>query len=120
MSQTTYRQTKRLPVDLFVNKFMGDEPFACRTRDLSAEGAYLLKLIEPLRNEEDDVVGLEFTLPGSSEVIWATGQVIRDESKPGKEGVAVKFVAMADRHKKMLRDFVEDAEGWVVTGPKLT
>ncbi len=114
MTPATYRQTKRLPVDLFINKFMGDEPFACRTRDLSADGAYLLKLIEPLRNEADEIIGLEFTLPGSSEVIWATGQVMRDDANPGKEGVAVKFVAMADRHRKMLQDFVEHAEGWVI------
>lgn len=114
MTLATYRQTKRLPVDLFVNKFMGDEPFACRTRDLSANGLYLRKLIEPTRIEADDVIGLEFTLPGSTEVIWATGHVVRDETKPGEEGVAVKFVAMADRHRAMLHDFVENAEGWVV------
>ena len=118
MALATYRQTKRLPVDLFVNKFMGDEPFACRTRDLSADGAYLRKLIEPMRTETDDTIGLEFTLPGSSEVIWATGQVMRDDASVGQEGVAVKFLAMAERHRQMLQDFIEHADGWIVSSPK--
>ena len=112
--ETTYRQHKRLAVDLFVNKFVGDEPFACRTIDLSQTGVYLRKLIEPSR-ADGDVVGLEFTLPGSREVIWASGEVVRDEESEQLEGVAIKFVSMAERHRKMLCDFIDHADGWVVS-----
>ena len=112
--ETTYRQHKRLAVDLFVNKFVGDEPFACRTKDLSQTGVYLRKLIEPDR-ADGDLVGLEFTLPGSREVIWASGEVVRDVEAAHEEGVAIRFVSMADRHRKMLCDFIDNADGWVVT-----
>ncbi len=118
MALSAYRQSKRLPVDLFVNKFMGDEPFACRTKDLSTEGIYLHKLIEPARTGDDDLVCIEFVLPGQDEVIWAAGQVVREESREKHEGVAIKFVSMADRHKRMLLDFIEHAEGWVVRAPQ--
>jgi c-di-GMP-binding flagellar brake protein YcgR len=118
MSETTYRHYKRLPVDLFVNKFIGDEPFACRTRDLSIDGAYLRKLIEPSKTGDESLIGLEFTLPGNHEVIWASGAVVREDDKNEASGVAIKFVSMADRHRKMLVDFIENADGWVVQTPK--
>lgn len=113
----SFRQTKRLPVDLFVNKFIGDEPFACRTKDLSTDGVYLHKLIEPQRGD-DDLVGIEFALPGHEEVIWAAGEVVREAGREGQEGVAIKFVSMAERHRKMLVDFIDNADGWVVTTPQ--
>lgn len=112
-----YRQKKRLSVDLFVNKFIGDEPFACRTRDLSVDGIYLHKLIEPERGAEE-MIGVEFALPGTEEVIWAAGQIVREEDRKEGEGVAIKFVSMADKHKKLLVDFIENAEGWVVKKPQ--
>jgi hypothetical protein len=118
MALNTYRQAKRLPVDLFVNKFIGDEPFACRTKDLSVEGIYLHKLIEPERYAEDELVGVEFALPGSDEVIWAAGRVVREQQQKGADGVAIHFVSMADRHKKLLVDFIENADGWVVRTPQ--
>jgi PilZ domain len=118
MALATYRQSKRLPVDLFVNKFIGDEPFACRMKDLSTEGMYVHKLIEPERFADDDLVGVEFALPGHSEVIWASGQIVREQDASGSEGVAIKFVSMADRHKRMLLDFIEHADGWVVRTPQ--
>jgi c-di-GMP-binding flagellar brake protein YcgR len=118
MTVSAYRQSKRLPVDLFVNKFIGDEPFACRTKDLSTEGIYLHKLIEPERFQDEDLVGVEFALPGHDEVIWASGQIVREQLKTGEEGVAIRFVSMADRHKRMLVDFIEHADGWVVRSPQ--
>jgi hypothetical protein len=118
MALNTYRQAKRLPVDLFVNKFIGDEPFACRTKDLSVEGVYLHKLIEPERIADDDLVGVEFALPGTDEVIWAAGRVVREQQQTGKEGVAIRFVSMADRHRKLLVDFIDNADGWVVRTPQ--
>lgn len=114
MDASTYRQHKRLSVDLFMNKFVGDEPFACRTKDLSQTGVFLRRLIEPDR-ADGDIVGLEFTLPGSREVIWASGEVVRDEGSNSEEGVAIKFVSMADRHRRMLNDFIDNADGWVVS-----
>jgi len=101
------RQTPRILIDLFANKFIGDEPFLCKTIDLSPEGAFLLKLIEPERSQMGEVIGIEFSLPQSEEVIWASGQVLREETKGGLEGYAVKFIAMADKHKKMIEDFIE-------------
>ena len=118
MSLNTSRQSKRLPVDLFVNKFIGEEPFACRTKDLSVEGMYLHKLIEPERNAEDELVGIEFALPGSEEVIWAAGRVVREQQQSGADGVAIHFVSMADRHKNLLVDFIDNADGWLVRTPQ--
>lgn len=114
LMDSTYRQHKRLSVDLFMNKFIGDEPFACRTKDLSQTGVYLRKLIEPSR-ADSDLVGLEFTLPGSQEVIWASGEIVRQAETTSEDGVAIRFVSMAERHRKMLNDFIDNADGWVIS-----
>jgi len=103
MSFKKNRQSKRLVVDLFVNKFVGDEPFACCAKNLSADGVYLHRLIEPMRTDAEDFVGLEFVLPGNEEVIWASGKIIREEQDGD---VGIQFLSMAERHRQMLSEFV--------------
>ena len=41
------RREQRAPLDIFLNKIVGDEPFMCRARNISTGGIYLASLIEP-------------------------------------------------------------------------
>ena len=72
------RQFDRVGIDLYINKIIGDEPHLARVRDLSVGGVYLYKLLEP-EMADGTRVGLELMLPGHSEVIWALGEVVREE-----------------------------------------
>ena len=60
-----YRRHPRIPVDMMINKFVDDQPYMVRVKDISMSGVYFHKLIEPRFIEnEDSEVGLELRLPG--------------------------------------------------------
>jgi len=107
-----YRTHERMPIDLYVNKIIGDEPHMARVRDISETGVFLYKLIEP-ETATTGQVGLEIKLPDSDNVIWAVGEVVREDvirkSKKPCEGVALRFTRIAAHDRKSIADFVDRA-----------
>lgn len=99
------RRHTRVPLDLYINKIVGDEPRLVRTRDISESGLYLVKLLEP--ELEGEFVGLEMKLPNADDVIWAVGQIVREE-KPG-DGLAIRFVRIAAADRKVITDYIASA-----------
>jgi len=99
------RYAERALLDLYVNKIIGDEPHLARVRDISTEGLYLYKLIEPTSGGEGHV-GLEMKLPTSDDVIWAVGEVVRNEAGQATDGVAVRFVRITEHDRKIIADYV--------------
>ncbi len=95
----------RKPLDVLMNKYVGDEPFMVRSADISTTGIYLHKLIEP-DLPEGSMVSLEFQLPGTEEVIWARGAVMRESRRWGTEGTGIWFTIIPDAYKKMIEEFV--------------
>src|SRR5690606_27248398 len=94
------RKHPRATADVYVNKIIGDEPHLARVRDISAGGVYLYRLLEP-QNHDVRHVGLEIMLPGARDVIWAVGEVLRDDHHdPVGEGVAVRFVRIAESDRE--------------------
>ena len=71
MHPSEHRQSRRAPLDVYLNKVVDDDLFMCRATDISTEGIYLSRLIEP--EWEGSRVALEFALPGSGEVIIDRG-----------------------------------------------
>jgi hypothetical protein len=102
---TAGRRSERAHLDLYVNKIIGDEPHLARVRDISADGLYLYKLIEPAAGSEGHV-GLEMKLPDCDDVIWAVGQVVRNEDQKTTEGVAVRFVRITEHDRKLIEEYV--------------
>ncbi len=96
------RQHARAGVDLYVNKIIGDEPHLVRVRDISVGGVYLYKLLEP-HAADGEQVGLEMQLPNCDEIIWAVGEVVRKEST---DGMAIRFVRMAEADRKLIAEYV--------------
>jgi hypothetical protein len=108
------RKTARVPLDIYLNKYLAGVPYMARTSDISQEGLSLARLIEP--ENEARKVGLQFQLPGSDEVIYAEGEVVREweaatrRSKQQRSGV--RFTLLTERHRRMIDDYVErSAEG---------
>ena len=103
--QAVTRQFRRASLDLYVNKIVGDEPHLVRVRDISAGGLYLWKLLEPsmLRNRQ---VGLELKLPNSEDVIWAVGEIVREDDGQATDGVAIRFVRIAEHDRQIIQDYV--------------
>lgn len=98
------RSAKRIPVDIYLNKFIGGVPYLARASDISEDGIYLTQLIEP----EDDQkrIGVQFQLPGSNEIIYAEGEIMREGTRGQATGHGIRFTLLAQRHRRMIESFV--------------
>ena len=70
------RKNSRVALDIYLNKYVAGVPYMTRTSDISREGVGLAHLLEPQLAGKR--VGLQFQLPGSEEVIYAEGEVVRE------------------------------------------
>jgi hypothetical protein len=102
------RKAMRVPLDIYLNKYMEGVPYMVHAADISQEGVGLGHLIEPEQGERR--VGLQFQLPGSEEVIYAEGEVVREWVEAGthkeKERSGVRFTLLTSRHRQMINQYV--------------
>ena len=102
------RKNPRAPLDIYVNKYIQGVPYMARTSDISPEGLSLAHLIEP--QHAGKRVGLQFQLPGSEEVIYAEGEIVREwVGAADHGGSGIRFTLMTERHRKMVSSYVEKA-----------
>jgi hypothetical protein len=81
------RTNRRAPIDVLANRFLDGYPYLCRATDISRRGMRLHRLTEP--EASNRYVGLQFQLPGSTEVLTASGEVVfRDQ---GSRALGVRF-----------------------------
>ena len=102
------RKNARVPLDIYLNKYMAGVPYMVHAADISQEGLSLGRLIEP--EQDARRVGLQFQLPGSEEVIYAEGEVVREwvEANPRRhERSGVRFTLLTSRHRQMIDEYVE-------------
>src|SRR5688500_15236985 len=97
------RNTNRIPLDIYLNKFVGGVPYLARASDLSEDGIYLTQLIEP--EEHEKRIGVQFQLPGSSEIIYAEGEIMRDGAKGRASGHGIRFTLLTGRHRRLIESF---------------
>lgn len=99
------RKKSRAPLNVLLNKYVGGVPYMTRTADISADGLSLARLIEPEHHRKR--VGLQFQLPGSEEVIYAEGEVVREWLGDAKDdGAGVRFTLITERHRKLIDAYV--------------
>lgn len=99
------RQHLRLPVDLYVNKFINGVPHLALTRDLSTEGIYLHRLLEP-KLPTGAHLAVEFELPDTGEIIWVEAEVVHDNPR---DGVGLRFKDLAPRVRRRIQAFLQRA-----------
>jgi hypothetical protein len=102
------RKARRAPLDIYLNKYMGGVPYMSRAADISQEGLSLARLLEP--QHEAKRVGLQFQLPGSEEIIYAEGEVVREwveASTSQRERSGVRFTLLTERHRRMIDAYVD-------------
>ena len=103
------RRAPRVRLDCYANKIIGDEPHMVRVRDISTQGVYLYRLIEP-KTAVEQRVGIELMLPGSERIIWAVGRVVRQEEEPLLQGSGVHFERLDDVDRRAIENFVCEAQ----------
>jgi c-di-GMP-binding flagellar brake protein YcgR len=97
----------RVPIEIFLNQFIRDRPFRALSANISDTGIYLHtpERRTKSRSFTPTPVTLEFTLPGSEEVIWAAGEICSNEVDGMVSHTGVRFTAMASVHARLIRDY---------------
>jgi hypothetical protein len=98
------RKKMRAPLDVFLNKYVSGVPYLARTKDISAEGVSLTRLIEPMHGRRR--VGLQFQLPGTDEVIYAEGEIVREWANERAERAGIRFTLLTERHRRLIDGYV--------------
>ena len=102
------RLAPRFPMRTYLNQYVLDNPYRALALDLSEAGLAIRKPIAPIPHAK--VVGLELQLPGSSEIIWASAQPRFHAVGENIHFSGLRFLAMAGKHERLLRDYVRDRQ----------
>ncbi len=94
----------RIPFESMVTSYVHDRPIRALSSNLSDTGINMSS-ISMLAPPPGLVVGLELDLPGTSESIWASGQICYRKDDHLASGLGVKFLAMAKSQARLIRDF---------------
>ena len=107
------RDTQRVPVEIFMNEYVDDVPHRAVTINVSPTGLYVHRVHRPRWFARDSrVVQVELTLPGTSDSIWARGEIRYDELGLPElvHGTGIALTGIARGHSQLLRDFVMEKQ----------
>lgn len=96
------RHGRRVPVDLFMNRFLDGQPYLCRMLDVSRTGARLLPTIEPEGDAPPRFMGLQFQLPDREDVVTASGEAVTQDGRT----VGVRFTNLSPDAAWALESFI--------------
>jgi len=94
-------------MQMFLTQYVDDTPRRCLSVNISESGLYVHTLMQPTRRPSS-VVGLEFELPGTNEVIWAAGTVCYDTLDDYFHGTGIRITAIPTKHARLLRDYLNE------------
>jgi hypothetical protein len=99
------RTSHRVAMQLYVNEFIADRPYRGLVTNVSPRGLYVHRVLSP-HDRRSRVVAVEFELPGTSDSIWARGEVRFDSIDGLCHGTGIELVGIARSHARRLRDYV--------------
>lgn len=88
-----------------MSQLVDDEPHRCFAVNISPKGLYMERPISVLERTRR-AVQIELSLPASSETLWVGADVVYDCFDNLFHGTAVRFTAMARKHRHMLREWM--------------
>jgi len=95
----------RVPLDLMLTCYVHDKPLRALVLDLSDTGLRI-EVVADRAPEPGTPIALELGLPGRPETLWIAGSVQYQRGRRDlAAGLGVRFVAMATRDARALRDF---------------
>lgn len=99
------RLGQRIPLDVMLTCYVADRPLRALVLDVSDTGLHI-EVVAGRAPAPGTAIQLELTLPGVSEPLWIAGSVrYQRGAKAIASGLGVRFVAMAQREARALRDF---------------
>lgn len=108
MSQRDRRMGYRIPYSTLATSYVDDRPVRLLIEDLSDTGMRV-HAVTPRAPAPGTVIALEVVLPDEPDTIWATAQVCHRRADELAAGMGVRFLAMAQRHARRLRDHCLEA-----------
>ena len=73
---TERRRAARVPVQLYVNKYVDGYPYACKLVDLSESGLRIERMSEPEDISQSSAYPIEIGRAGSNDTIWVWAQSV--------------------------------------------
>jgi hypothetical protein len=102
------RENLRVPDNRLITEFISDRPNAASVVNVSDTGIFTVKPPSRLRYRPGSrIIQLEIPVPEASESVWASGEVVFERAGQSAIGSGIRFVSMADFHRKLIRDVVE-------------
>lgn len=101
------RRNRRVPIDIYINKMINGVPFLARTRDISQDGLYVHRILEP-GTPEGAHLAVEFELPGSDEVIWTEAERVHGDPDAG---FGLRFRDLSARQRRLIAEFISGSSG---------
>jgi hypothetical protein len=98
------RFDSRIPLEMYLNAYVDERLHRGFTTNISETGLYLNTLIQAPTPSRIPV-GLEFSLPGADETIWAAGEICYGSADDYFLGRGIRFTVMAAMHARLLREF---------------
>lgn len=99
------RHNTRIPIELPIIQFIDNRPIRSLVSNLSATGLHSCHAVEPM-SRSSRLIQLEFPLPGVAEPLWAKAEVVYDTIGPCYHGTGVRFIAIADAHRRLLEEWI--------------
>lgn len=106
------RVSPRFRINAALNEYVRDRVYRALALDVSENGLAVRKPAGRMI-PQTKVVGVEVTLPGTGEIIWASAEPRFYAVGTEFESSGLHFVAMARKHERLIRDYVrERRERW--------
>ena len=99
------RHAARVPLDLWVEEEKGNELYFRRTGNVSIGGIYFEQTIPHALGTK---VKLKFSLPGSGNVIEASGEIVNTPQVKDGLGMGLRFTDVAPEALKQLQKFLDE------------
>jgi hypothetical protein len=106
------REDPRIGLEMFLNEYVKEQPYRALATNVSTTGIYLRKLADPSARRSS-IVGLEFELPGTNELIWARAESRFDWIADDFHLTGLRFTAMARKHERLVHDYVREKD-WLL------
>jgi hypothetical protein len=109
------RDDHRIPLQIFLNEYVRERHHRAVTTNVSPSGLFIHRTFAagvkrlPI-GRHDRFVQLEFALPGTSDTIWARGEIRYDELGVGNfvHGTGIYLTDLARGHARLLKEYVLD------------
>jgi hypothetical protein len=111
------RAYRRAPLDVLANRFLDGHPYLCRTTDISSDGLRLHRLQEPSAKTRVRFIGVQFQLPGSADILTASGEVVTNDEE--SRAISLRFTYLSPATAAAIDDFVQGVPGRARPAPAL-